>query len=126
MSKPINQNKSIRYSEAFKHQVIEQIEDGTYTHNQAAKVYGCSQSTIHYWLKKYGKNHLLNKVVRIQTMDEASRMQQLESQVSELKQALADAHIEQKLTERFLELACRKMGMDPQEFKKKENTRRSK
>lgn len=52
--------------------MIEQIENGLYSHNQAAKVYGCSQSTIQSWLRKYGKNHLLNKVVHIQTMDEVS------------------------------------------------------
>lgn len=126
MSKPIDQRISIRYSEAFKRQVIEQIEQGTYTHNQAARVYGCSQSSIHGWLKKYGKNHLLNKIVRIQTMDEASRIQQLEKQVARLKESLADAHIEQKLTDSFLDLACRELGIDPQEYKKKENTKRSK
>lgn len=126
MRKPKEQRISIRYSESFKLQVIEQIEQGTYTHNQAARVYGCSQSSIHGWLKKYGKNHLLNKIVRIQTMDEASRIEQLEKIIARLKESLADAHLEQKLTESFLELACRELGMDPQEFKKKENTRRSK
>lgn len=126
MGKPINQKTSVRYSEAFKRQVIEQIEQGTYSHNQASRVYGCSQSTIHGWLKKYGKHHLLNKIVRIQTMDEASRIQQLERQVAQLKESLADAHIEQKLTESYFELACRELGTDPQEFKKKEPTRRSK
>ena len=126
MSKPPKQRKSIRYSEAFKLQVIEQIENGTYSHNQASRVYGCSQSTIHGWLKKYGKHHLLNKIVRIQTMDEVSRIQQLEKQVAQLKESLADAHIEQKLTESYFELACRELGTDPQKFKKKEPTRRSK
>ena len=124
--KPIQREKSYRYSEAFKLQVIEQIEEGSYTHTQAARIYGCSQSTIHGWLKKYGKNHLLNKVVRIQTMDETDRIKQLESQITELKENLADAYVDQKLSESYLKLACQQLGIDEQEFKKKVNSKPSK
>lgn len=126
MSKPTKQRKSIRYSESFKLQVIAQLEDGTYTRSQAARVYGCSTSTIHGWLKKYGKKQLLNKIVRIETMNETDRIKQLEKQVKELKEHLADAYMDQKISQSCFELACRELGIDPQDFKKKERTGSSK
>lgn len=113
-------NRTVRrYSDAFKRQVVEQIEEGTYTQPEAAEVYGCSQSSIHRWLKQHGKHHLLNKVVRIQTMDEQDRIQELTQQIDQLKQALADAYMDQQLTEARLELACQRLGIDVEEFKKK-------
>lgn len=119
MSTKTDNNTSRRYSDAFKRQVVEAIEAEGYTHPQAAELYGCSQSSIHRWLKKYGKNHLLNKVVRIQTMDETDRIGELNQQIAELKEALADVHLDQKVTENRLKIACRQLGIDPEEFKKK-------
>lgn len=125
MSK-LSQRITNRYSEAFKLQVIEQIEQGRYTANQAAKLYGCCPSSIHGWKKKYGKDHLLNKIVRIETMGEADRIKELEAQIARLKESLADAYVDGKLSESYLKLACQELGVDLQEFKKKEQTKPSK
>lgn len=112
-----------RYSEAFKLQVIEQIERGRYTAYEIAKLYGCSPSSIHGWKKKYGKAHLLNKIVRIETMGEANKIKELERQVRQLKESLADAHVDGQLTQSYFKLACQQLGVDPQEFKKKEGVK---
>lgn len=108
-----------RYSDAFQRQVVEAVEEEGYSQQQAADLYGCSQESVRRWIKKFGKNHLLNKVVRIQTMDESPRIDELKQQIAQLKQALADAHMDRKLTESRLEIACQKLDIDPQEFKKK-------
>lgn len=108
-----------RYSDAFKRQVVEAIEQEGYTHPQAALRYGCSEASIHRWVKRYGKNHLLNKIVRIQTMDEADRIAELTEQVNKLKTALADTHLDQAMAESYFELACKRLGVDPEAFKKK-------
>lgn len=111
-----------RYSNAFKRQVVESVEQEGYSQQQAADLYGCSQESVRRWIKKFGKNHLLNKVVRIQTMDEASRIDELKQQITKLKQALADAHMDRELTESRLEIACQKLDIDPEEFKKNMET----
>lgn len=108
-----------RYSDAFQRQVVEAVEEEGYSQQQAADLYGCSQESVRRWIKKFGKNHLLNKVVRIQTMDESRRIDELNQQIAQLKHALADAHMDRKLTESRLEIACQKLDIDPQEFKKK-------
>lgn len=125
-TRPLNNGTTRRYSDAFKRAVVEAIEQEGYTHGQAAGLYGCSQSSIHRWLKQYGKNHLLNKVVRIQTMDEPERLKQLEQENQQLKQALAEAHMDQKLSESRLEIACRRLGEDIEAFKKKHGEKLSK
>lgn len=108
-----------RYSDAFKRQVVESVEQEGYSQQQAADLYGCSQESVRRWIKQYGKNHLLNKVVRIQTMDEADRIKELTEEIKKLKAALADAHIDQTISESYFELACQRLGVDPEEFKKK-------
>lgn len=43
-----------RYSYAYKKEVIESIENGKLSQNQASKIYGVHRKTISGWLKKYG------------------------------------------------------------------------
>ena len=43
-----------RYSFAYKMEIIEQIENGQLSQNQASKRYGVHRKTISGWLKKYG------------------------------------------------------------------------
>lgn len=123
MSTKKHRGTTRRYSDAFKRQVVEAVEAEGYTQTEAAELYGCSQGSVRQWIKKFGKNHLLNKIVRIQTMDESSRISELNKQIEELKVALADAHIDQKLAESRLKVACQKLDVDPEEFKKKADER---
>jgi len=41
------------YSHAFKMAIIERIENGQLSINQAAKEYDCSRSAVQKWVKKY-------------------------------------------------------------------------
>ncbi len=61
----------IRYSEAFKRHVVKEIEEGKFNSLQEAREkYGIKgHSTITFWLKKYGKEHLLLKTVRVEMQD---------------------------------------------------------
>ena len=43
-----------RYSYAYKMEVVESIENGRLSQNQASKYYGVHRKTISGWLKKYG------------------------------------------------------------------------
>ena len=43
-----------QYSYAYKIEVIESIENGKLSQNQASKVYGVHRKTIAGWLRKYG------------------------------------------------------------------------
>ena len=115
---------NIRYSEAFKLKVVNEIERGKYNINQAGKLYGINGgSTIYYWLKKYGVNHKLCKVVRIEMPGEINRIKELEAEVKQLKVALADEHLARVAFETLVDIAKEDYGLD---LKKKVGTPLSK
>ena len=115
-------DKVMRYSEAFKLQVVHEIESGRYgSCHEAAMVYGIrGTATVARWVGHYGKSHLLRKVVRVETADERREIDRLKAQVRELQVALSDAHLDARLERSYLKLACRAAGEnDVEGFKKK-------
>jgi hypothetical protein len=71
-------------------------------------------------VKQFGKDHLLGKMVRVMKADEQTEVKALRKRVRELEKALADAHIDLKLEEAYVKLACKAAGVqDVAEFKKK-------
>jgi len=111
----------VRYSEAFKRQVVSALESGRFRSPfEAATVYGIGgQETVSRWLKQYGRGRLLKKVVRVQSTDEVDQVRRLRREVRELKEALADAHVSEALNRAYLELLGEQTGVDLDSFKKK-------
>jgi len=116
----------IRYSMSFKQQVINQLEAGRFSSiNEAKEHFGIRRSyTIQKWLKKYGRNHLCAKVVRVEKPDEKNRVLELRKQVRQLKEALGQTQAEKIIGEEFLKIACERLGQDVEDFKKKADTKR--
>lgn len=117
----------IRYSEAFKLQVVRDLEQGRFANVGAAgRAYGVTGAeTVATWVRRYGKNHLLSKAIRVMKVDEQAEVKALRKRVRELERALADAHIDLKLEAAYVELACETAGIeDIAEFKKKHAGRR--
>ena len=105
--------KIIRYSDCFKQSVVSEVEKKGLTIQQARDRFGIKgTNTIQLWLKKYGRNHLLNKVVRVETKDEINELKQLREENRRLKIAYAELAIDHKLSEKVLEKADELMGLD--------------
>jgi transposase len=120
--------KRFVYSEAFKFQIVSELESGELTCvAQARRKYGISGAmTIHKWLRKYGKNHLLAKVVRVEKPEERDRLKELQKENERLKKALADTHMDSLLYRSWFEIVCREFGVeDLDAYKKKLESRRS-
>lgn len=118
----------VRYSEAFKLQVVRELEKGRFENATAAgQAYGVNgNGTVARWVRQYGKEHLLGKLVRVMKADEEAEVKALRRRVRELERALADAHIDLKLESAYLELACEAAGVDDiAEFKKKHDGKQS-
>jgi transposase len=97
---------SFQYSLAFKRKVVSEIESGRFNVHQARKVYdirGCG--TIERWIRNFGKNHLLGKIVRIEMKNEKDRIKELEKEKRELESALAQAHLKNLTLESLIEAA---------------------
>jgi len=113
--------ETVRYSEAFKHQVISELEAGKFTGpSAAARAYRIpGTGTVHGWLRKYGREDLMPRRVTITTMAEQDEKKALQKRVRELEKALADTHMKELLGEAYLGIACERLGLEVEEFKKK-------
>lgn len=112
----------MRYSEAFKLKVVRELEEGRFGGvGEVRRVYGIrGAATVSAWVRRFGKDHLLRKVVCVMKADEQTEVQKLRKEVRELKDALADAHLDLKLEEAYVKLACEAAGIeDVVDFKKK-------
>ena len=99
-----DQKTIIRYSTAFKQKVISEIESGKFSIEKARKIYDIgASSTIHRWIKKFGKNHLIAKVVRIEMRNEQDKLKQLEQKIQQLESALAQSHLKNICLESMIE-----------------------
>ncbi len=112
----------IRYSEAYKIQVVNELEKGKLTGIPHAQVkYGINGSeTIQKWLIKYGRGHLLPRRVRIEMPDEKSEIQKYKKRIRELEKALADTKVAEVLNRAYFELVCEDANIkDIEGYKKK-------
>jgi len=110
----------IRYSEAFKRQVVDEIGRGKFSSiYQARRAYLNGDGTVENWVRKYGREDLLPKIIRVETVKERDELKELRKRVKKLETALADAHIDCSLGDAFLEIACERMGTNVEDFKKK-------
>ena len=117
----------VRYSLAFKQQVVAELEAGRFRSIcQTSDHYGIrGTTTVRRWLRQFGKNHLIPKVVRVEKPNEANQVREFKKQIRQLKQALGETHLHNVLNESYLTIACEQLGQDVDAFKKKVATKRS-
>lgn len=121
-------NRTYRiYGEAFKRQVVAEIEEGKFTSPWAAsQAYGIrGAQTVSRWARQYGRLELTAKRVTVTTVDDEDEKKALQKRVRELEKAVADSYMKSVLSESYFEIACKRMGIDPEEFKKKHATKLS-
>jgi transposase len=112
----------VRYSEAFKIQVVRELEEGRFESVLAAqRAYGVKGAqTVANWMRRLGKDHLLGKVVRVMKADERTELQELRKRVRQLERLVADKELDLRIEQAYVKLACGVAGVDDVgEFKKK-------
>lgn len=110
----------VRYSDAFKRQIVAEIESGRHgSLNGVAQAYGIGgMSTVARWVRQYGREDLLPKTVRIETLKERDKLKEARKRIRELEAAVADVHMDYCLERGFLRAACERLGEEPEAFKK--------
>lgn len=98
-SKPTYQG----YSHAFKMAIIERIENGQLSINQAAREYDCSRSAIQKWVKKYA-----NLDRKLRNMKGKSPQEQID----ELKKKLYQEERKNLILETAIEIIEENYGVD--------------
>ena len=100
----IMRKTTVRYSDCFKRSIVEEIEKNGLSIEDCRRKYSIGgSSTIQKWLKKYGKNHLLNKMVRVETLDEVQKIKALETELKNVKEAFANLSLRNLVLETYLE-----------------------
>lgn len=126
---------SFRYSNAFKQKVIGEIESGGLSIAEASKIYEISLSGIYNWIKDFGKDFLIGKVVTVlqreslvrQKRDELDKIKKLEAEKRQLESALAKSNLDKFCLECLIEAAEETYGISlkknfgTQELKRGEN-----
>jgi transposase-like protein len=119
MTKLAGQNSAIRYSEAFKLAVVREVEEQDLPFEHVRRKYGImGPVTVQRWVRRYG-NGSRGKIVRVEKPNEMNELVRLKAELRRAKEALADAHIDLALERAYTELACERVGLDVEEFKKK-------
>lgn len=109
-----------RYSEAFKHQVLHEIESGALNFSTAREKYGIpGMQTIQAWAKKYGNFGILPKIIHVESPKEKEQIKELKAQIKQLKMAIADIALDRAIAESTLEVICEQRGLNVEEVKKK-------
>jgi transposase len=110
--KTIQQKSVIRYSISFRQMIVKEIEEGAGIEQVKKKYDIGGGTTVQRWIKNFGKNYLLNKLIRIETMDERNKIKQLEEDNKRLKLALADAYMAKDCLEGVIRMADKEYKTD--------------
>ena len=113
---------SIRYSEAFKLKVVRELASGKFSSMaEASRAYGIrGQVTVRSWVKKYGRNDLLPKVMIVQNPDEQDEKEQLKRRIKELEKALTEVTVSDVMHRAYFDIVCEQAGItDIESMKKK-------
>jgi hypothetical protein len=62
---------------------------------------------------------VLPKKVRVETLKERDELSEARKRIRDLEAALSDAHVRNSLGESYFRIACERLGVDPEAFKKK-------
>ncbi len=111
---------TFHYSEAFKMQVVDEIEHGRFgSPNEAKEAYGIGGTlTVYRWIREYGKSHLLKKVVRVEKEGEPRELKRLKDRTRRLEELVADLTMDRELERAAFDMVCEQQGIDGQAFKK--------
>jgi transposase-like protein len=111
----------VRYSEAFKLRLVEDVARGKYASlAEAQRRNGIGGGeTLSVWIKRYGREDILPKRIKVETVDEIDELKEARKRIRELEAALADAHMDYCLESAFLDIACERLGTTTEDLKKK-------
>jgi transposase len=118
--KKVTIKPAVRYSQAFKIQLVREVESGGQNFDQLRRKYGIAgTATIQRWLGKYG-NGSIGKIIRVEKPKEINELEQLRTRVRTLERLMADTNIDLALERAYTQMACKRAGIeDVAEFKKK-------
>jgi transposase-like protein len=116
----MKKTRIIRYSESFKLELVKEYEEGSSTIVDLQRKYDIrGATTIKNWLKKYGRADIVPKIIRVEKPGEQDQLKKLKKENQQLKEAMADLHVENVINKNALIATAEQMGLSVDELKKK-------
>ena len=117
MNKNSNERMQVRYSDAFKLKVVQDIEKGKLTISEARRLYEINgTNTVYRWLRKYGKNDLIQKVVRIEMKDEKSQLKKKDERIRELESVIASLTLHNLCLQNYVDVVNENISEEEKNF----------
>lgn len=105
--------KSRRYGEAFKRQVVSDVNEGLYSACRAMQIYKIGgKMTVYKWLAKYNPSNVFSSRGGKMKDSEKGTSIDLKSRIRYLEQIVSDLTIEKKILETTIEIANETYGLD--------------
>ena len=98
------QRSIIRYSNCFKEKVVQEVSGGSSISAVCVRYGIKNMSVVSKWIKQFGRDELLNTVIRVKMRSEYDKFKQLEAENRRLKIALADATLAKDVLETLIEV----------------------
>lgn len=108
----MGQKEIIRYSKAFKLKIVRELELGESIAELRRKYDIAGSDTIQHWLRRYGRNELLNKIVRVEMKSEKDKLKKLEEEKRALESALSKLAIQNQVYEAIFEVYAEDNGYE--------------
>lgn len=105
---PESYSQATEYSESFKMTVVAEVISGQISQNAAQKKYGIGgHCTISKWIKKYGTNKEIKKILKVRMPHDKLKIKELKTRVHQLEHLVSDLQLEKKALDKLIELAER-------------------
>lgn len=111
--------KRRRFSEAFKKEKVEMIEENQLSVLQVSRLYSVSTVAVYKWLRKYSAKFSKGERVVIEKESEGAKTLFLLKKVAELERKVGQKQLQIDYLEKVLELGSEEVGVD---LKKKYST----
>lgn len=98
-------NVRTSYQEAFKRQVVAEIEAGRLSQADAAREYGLPKVSVKKWLDEFGRFRPQKNIIEVVMKSEKERIQELEK-------ALAEAHLKIRAYDELIRIAEKEYKLD--------------
>jgi transposase-like protein len=111
----------IRYSEAFKLRLAEDIGSGKYkSPGEARRRNGiCGGAAVKGWIKRYGREDMLPERVKAGTVNEIDELKAARRRIREPEAALSGSRTDCCPGRAFSDIVCERLGVSREELKKR-------
>lgn len=100
------------FSEAFKRQKVQEIEQGRLKVSHLCNQYGVSVQSVYRWLHRYASNFQPQIRMVVELESEAERSRQLEQRVAELERLIGQKQIALDFSNALIDVASKELGID--------------